>query len=186
MYGPLIVLIAAVPVLLLAIALLVIPYLLYNYHYEKSVYVAPGPYGGFKAHFYNNSDEIQQLKRYNQTEEVQRLQKNWKKQHFWKRLYDIKIVFITIVAITLLVMFIFGLITLLKFISIPMELTRWEEFVIVAEETLQSSNELQSTAVVSQVLQYNEWIANARASQRIYGNWSLYYGVDLPEPLLLS
>jgi hypothetical protein len=66
------------------------------------------------------------------------------------------------------------------------ELVQWEEFTAIAKEVMASStNEMERAGIVNKILEYNEWLADARASQRLWGNWSSYYNLDLPEPLLL-
>jgi hypothetical protein len=83
--------------------------------------------------------------------------------------------------------FIFLLLIIINPLCVRAELVEWEEFTAIAEEVMTSStNEMERAGIVNKMLEYNEWLAEARASQKLYGNWSSYYNFDLPEPILLK
>jgi hypothetical protein len=91
-----------------------------------------------------------------------------------------------IFTILCIAVFIFLMWSICDPISVRTELAKWEEFTAIAEEVMTSStNEIERAGIVNKMLEYNEWLAKARASQKIWGNWSSYYNFDLPEPLLL-
>jgi hypothetical protein len=131
--------------------------------------------------------EIRELKEAGRDKELATLQKHYKKSHFWYKVWsDYEILRTIVFAILCIVVIIFLLVSIFNPLCVRTELTEWEEFTVIAEEIMTSStNEMERAGVVNKMLEYNEWLADARASQKLWGNWSSYYNFVLPEPLLL-
>ena len=185
MYGPLLTAIILIPIFLIPLFFAIFPYQMYQ-HYKKKTYY-PDPRGGCETWFDNMNYEVKRLKEAGQHELLAKLQKDYKKKEFWDRADEHRTIFAAIAGIIGFVLVIFILISIINPLCVRAELANWEEFAAIAEETLASTtNDIQEAGVVNKILEYNEWLAEARASQRLYGNWSAYYGYELPEPILLK
>jgi hypothetical protein len=143
--------------------------------------------GDYETEFGNMRYEIRELTEAGREEELATLQKHYKKSHFWYKAWcDYEILRDVIFAILCVAVFVFLIWSIADPLSVRTELAQWEEFTAIAKEVMGSStNEMERAGVVNKILEYNEWLADARASQRLWGNWSSYYNLDLPEPLLL-
>jgi hypothetical protein len=185
MFGPLIVLIILIPFFLIALFWAFAPYQLYKSHGHRLRYTRP--IDDYETEFENMRYEIRELKEAGRDEELATLQKHYKKSRFWYKAWsDYDMLRSVIFAILFIAVFIFLMINILNPLLVRTELTQWEEFTIIAEEVMTSStNEIERAGVVNKMLEYNEWLADARASQKLWGNWSSYYNFDLPDPLLL-
>lgn len=185
MYGPLLVAIILIPIFLIMLFFAIFPYQMYRYYKKRTYY--PDPRGGCETWFDNMNYEIKRLKETGQHELLAKLQKNYKKKKFWDKVDNNRSTFTVIAGIIGFIAVIFILLSIINPLCVRAELANWEEFAAIAEETLASTtNDLQEAGVVNKILEYNEWLAEARASQRLYGNWSSYYGYDLPAPILLK
>ena len=51
----------------------------------------------------------------------------------------------------------------------------------MAETIIEDADSMQTIAIADKVIEYNTWLAEARASKTTYKNWSQYYFVDLSE-----
>lgn len=185
MYGPLLVAIILIPIFLIMLFFAIFPYMMYQYYKKRTYY--PDPIGGCETWFDNMNYEIKRLKETGQHELLAKLQKNYKKKKFWDKVDNNRSTFTVIAGIIGFIVVIFILLSIINPLCVRAELANWEEFAAIAEETLASTtNDLQEAGVVNKILEYNEWLAEARASQRLYGNWSSYWNVELPEPILLK
>ena len=186
MYGPLLMLIILTPLFLIALFWAFAPYQLYKYHGHRLKYTRPSM-GDYKEEFENMKYEIRELKEAGREEELAILQKHYKKSRFWYKVWsDYEFLREVIFAILCIAVFVFLLMSIINPLCVRTELSEWEEFVTIAEEVMTSStNDIERAGVVNKMLEYNEWLAEARASQKLWGNWSSYYGFDLPKPLLL-
>lgn len=114
-------------------------------------------------------------------EELNRLQKIYHKYKFWDGLYctDAEMTLGTIGAICLVA----AVIIIAPAIMVPIEameeVVYWQEFRPMAENIINSSDSYQSLGIADKVIEYNTWLAQARSSQEIWGNWSMYFNVDL-------
>ena len=114
-------------------------------------------------------------------EEFNRLQKIYRKYKFWDGLYctDAEMTF-GIVGTICLVM---AVIMIISAIMVPIkamkEVAYWQEFKPMAESIINSSDSYQSLGIADKIIEYNTWLAEARSSQEIWKNWSMYYNVDL-------
>ena len=186
MYGPLLTLIILIPLFLVGLFWAIAPYRLYKYHGHRLKYTRPGM-GEYKEEFENMKYEIRELKEAGRDEELATLQKHYKKSKFWYKVWSDYDMLRTIIFVILCIaVFIFLMWNIVDPLCVRIELAEWEEFTTIAEEIMTSStNEIERAGVVNKMLEYNEWLADARASQKLWGNWSSYYNFDLPEPLLL-
>jgi hypothetical protein len=186
MFGPLIVLIILIPLFLIGLFWAFAPYQLYKYHGHRLKYTRPDM-GDYEIEFENMRYEVRELKEAGRDEELATLQKHYKRSRFWYKVWsDYDILRGAIFAILCIAIFIFLMWSIVDPLSVRAELVEWEEFTIIAKEVMTSStNELERVGIVNKMLEYNEWLADARASQKLWGNWSSYYNFDLPEPLLL-
>jgi hypothetical protein len=178
-------LIILTPLFLVGLFLAIAPYKLYKYHDNCLNYVRPGR--GDMDEFYNMKHEIRELKEAGRDEELAILQKHYKKSHFWYKVWsDYECLRDVIFGILCVAVFVFLLMSIINPLCVRAELVEWEEFTAIAEEVMTSStNEIERAGIINKMLEYNEWLADARASQKLWGIWSSYYNFDLPEPLLL-
>ena len=185
MYGPLLILIILTPLFFIGLFWVVAPYQLYKYYDKRLTYIRPGR--NYTEEFYNMKHEISELKEAGRDKELATLQKRYKRSHFWYKVWsDYETLRGVIFAVLCIVVFVFLLVCIINPLFVRTELAEWEEFITIAEEVMTSStNDIERAGVVNKMLEYNEWLANARASQKLWGNWSSYYNFDLPDPLLL-
>lgn len=185
MYGPLLMLIILIPLFFIGLFWVIAPYQLYKYHDNRLNYARPGC--GYIEEFANMKHEIRELKEAGRDKELVNLQKHYKKGHFWYKVWsDYEMLRGIILAIICIALFVFLILGICEPLCVRAELAEWEEFITIAEEVIASStNEIERAGIVNKMLEYNEWLADARASQKLWGNWSSYYNFDLPEPLLL-
>ena len=186
MYGPLLILIILIPLFLIALFWVIAPYHLYKYHGHRLKYTR-SDMGDYETEFENMKYEIRELKEAGREEELATLQRHYKKSHFWYKVWsDYELLREVVFVILCIAVFVFLMWNIFAPFSAYTKLVEWEEFTTIAEEVMASStNELERAGIVNKMLEYNEWLADARASQRLWGNWSSYYNFDLPEPLLL-
>jgi hypothetical protein len=178
-------LIILTPLFLIGLFWVIAPYRLYNYHDNRLTYVRPKD--GHTEEFVNAKYEIRELKEAGRDKELATLQKHYKKSRFWYKVWsDYELLREIIFGILCVAVFVFLLMSIVNPLCVRIELAEWEEFTTIAEEVMTSStNEMERVGIANKMLEYNEWLADARASQRLWGNWSSYYNFDLPEPLLL-
>ena len=186
MYGPLLMLIILIPLFPIGLFWVIAPYQLYQYHERRTKYIRT-VMGDYETEFENMKYEIRELKEEGRDEELATLQKHYKKSSFWRKVWsDYEILREVVFAILCIAVFIFLIWNICEPLSVRIELAHWEEFTVIAEKVVASStNEIERAGVVSKILEYNKWLADARASQKLWGNWSSYYNFELPEPLLL-
>lgn len=186
MYGPLLMLIILTPLFFIGLFWAIAPYKLYEYHERRTKYIRPCM-GEYETEFENMKYEIRELKEAGRDKELATLQKHYKKSHFWYKVWaDYEILRTVIFVILCIAVFVFLMWSIVDPLHVRIELAEWEEFIIIAEEVMASStNEIERAGIVNKMLEYNEWLAEARASRKLWGIWSSYYSFDLPEPLLL-
>ena len=185
MYGPLLMLIICTPLFLIALFWAIAPYRLYQYYDSKLNYVRPKT--GEFTEFCDMKCEHRELEEAGQHDLLVRLQKYKKKEQFWYKAWgEHETLIIVCLVILGLTTFIFGIWSIAAPLDARTNVAEWEEFATIANDVFTSStNELERAGVVNKMLEYNEWLAEARASQKLWGNWSAYYNINLPEPLLL-
>jgi hypothetical protein len=185
MYGPLLVAIILIPIFLALLFFAIFPYKIYEHYYDKANYIDP-KYEN-TTHFDNMNYEAKRLEEAGQKELLIKLQKNYKRKKFWYKAWsDYETLRSIVFVILCIAVIMFLLVSIIIPLCVRTELAEWKEFTTIAEEIMASStNEIERAGIVNKMLEYNEWLADARASQKLWGNWSAYYNFDLPEPLLL-
>ena len=178
-------LIILTPLVLIGLFWAFAPYHIYKYYDGKLNYIRPKT--GEMTEFCDMKYEIRELKEAGRDKELATLQKRHKKSRFWYKAWsDYEMLRSIIFVILCIAVIIFLLVGIISPLYVRTELAEWEEFTAIAEEIMASStNEIERAGIVNKMLEYNEWLADARASQKLWGNWSSYYNFDLPEPLLL-
>jgi hypothetical protein len=178
-------LIILAPLFLIGLFWAFAPYKLYKHYDAKVNYVDPK--NGSQTNFYNMNYEVERLEEVGQKELLIKLQKNYKRKKFWYKAWsDYETLRSIVFVILCIAVIMFLLVSIIIPLCVRTELAEWKEFTTIAEEIMASStNEIERAGIVNKMLEYNEWLADARASQKLWGNWSAYYNFDLPEPLLL-
>ena len=185
MYGPLLMLIILAPIFLIALFWAIAPYHLYRHYDRKLDYT--DPVNSCLTEFCDMKYERRQLEEAGQQDLLAKLQKDYKKSRFWYKVWsDYEVLRSVIFVILCIAIFVFTIWSFAGPLEARIEVANWNEFAVIAEEVLNSStNEIERVGVINKMLEYNEWLANARTSQKLWGNWSSYYNIDLPDPLLL-
>lgn len=102
-----------------------------------------------------------------------------KKKEFWSNRDDASETYTILIVISAFVLVIF----MLCAIFIPLECqaaaARWTEFAPMVEQLINSGSDLSNIAITPKIIEYNDWLASARASQNTYGIFSPYYNIDL-------
>lgn len=117
-------------------------------------------------------------------EEFKKLNKIYRKRERLNTIsYTTSGFFIGVIVISVLVLIITITVAITAPICANREIAYWLEFKPMAEQVLNSTADSSSTALTitftDKVIEYNTWLANARASQDTFSNWSMYYGIDL-------
>ena len=158
------------PLFVFSILLYVVPEKMYHFYEKKLVYESNGDL----CQFYNNKWQLEKLK--DQPEVLEKLKKNYAKKERWYAIYmwddEWKIGLMLIVGFLL---FIAVLISIVAPTSASMEVARWEEFLPMAETVIANGSDTDNFAITGNIIDYNTWLAEARASLKTFGCWSRYY-----------
>ena len=158
------------PLFVFFILLYVLPEKIYHFYENKLVYESDGEL----CRFYNNKRQNEELK--DQPKVLKKLKKNYTKKDRWYAIYawddEWKIGLMFIVG---LLLFIAILISIIAPTSASMEIARWEEFLPMAETAIANGSDMENFAITGNVIDYNTWLAEARASLKAFGCWSRYY-----------
>jgi hypothetical protein len=177
MYAPLLITIIFAILFIPSLLWLVLPYRLYK-KYDKKCYFIDA--NGEKHSFYGGGLQERRMREAGREKEVERLLKYEKKKSFWyKQWSDNEALRGTIFAIICFVLVIFLLITILVPLVSRDEAMYWEEFAPMAQNIIDNADTAQSVAIAGDIIEYNKWLADARASQKTYGCWSSFYFIDL-------
>ena len=114
-------------------------------------------------------------------EDLQRCQRAYKRKQVWDWLDDNDGALWIIGALCLIVAIILTTAAICAPLEAVQEYAYWQQFKPMAEDILASSDQYQSIGITDKVIEYNAWLAKARASQEAYGNWSTYYKLDLSQ-----
>ena len=158
------------PIFVFFILLCVLPEKIYHFYENKLVYESNGEL----CQFYNNKWQHEKLK--DQPEVLEKLKKNYAKKERWYAIYlwddEWKIGLMFIVG---LLLFIAILISIVAPTSASLEIARWEEFLPMAETAIANGSNTDNFAITGNIIDYNTWLAEARASLKSFGCWSRYY-----------
>lgn len=114
-------------------------------------------------------------------EELRRLQRAYKRMRCWNWMDDNEGAFYVIGVLCLVAAIILTIVAICVPFEAIQEYAYWQQFKPMAEDILASSDQYQSIGITDKVIEYNTWLAKARASQEAYGNWSMYYKLDLSQ-----
>lgn len=177
MYAPLLITIIFAILFVPSLLWLILPYRLYKKYDAKCYYTDPR---GEETHFYSSELQEKHMREAGREKELERLIKYDKKKNFWQKQWcNNESLRGTIFAIICIVLVIFSLITIIVPLETRDEAMYWEEFAPMAQNIIDSADSAQSIAIAGDVIEYNKWLADARASQKAYGSWSGYYFIDL-------
>lgn len=153
-----------------SILLYVLPKKLSRFYDNKLKYKLDGRI----CQFYNSEWQDEELK--DKPEILKKLKKNYAKQKCWHTIYlwedDWKIGLILIAGGLL---FIVILISIISPMSASMEIAKWEEFLPMAETAIVNGSDTDNFAITGNIIDYNTWLVEARASLKTFGCWSRYY-----------
>lgn len=71
------------------------------------------------------------------------------------------------------------LMLLAKGIKTKAEIIEFEHQKEMIEQTVENGTDLENIAITQTIIEYNQWLAEAKASKEIYGIFSFYYGTDI-------
>lgn len=179
MYGPLLLVIICLPILIATIAFGKIAYSKYKKYDDQCYYYDPRPYHQEIEYFHNADWELKLLHEIGQEEKIPALQKAYAKQHFWHKLWYNEWCRDIIIGICGVAVVVSVLVSIIAPTSARYDVAYWEEFVPMAQEVIDGSDEHEKIAIAGDVIEYNTWLAEAKTSQKFWGNWSSYYGIDL-------
>ena len=114
-------------------------------------------------------------------EQYQRFSKRYRAMRFWSPIDDAREVLYSIGAVLLIIAFVIALFAMFLPISARHEVIYWQNFVEMVETTIEGADTYQTVGIAGDIVEYNSWLTGARTSQEIYGNWSIYYGIDLSQ-----
>lgn len=158
------------PIFVFFILLYVVPERMYHFYENKLVYESDGK----PCQFYNREWQHEELK--DQPKVLEKLKKNYAKKGRWYAIYlwddEWKIGLMFIVGALL---FIAILISLIAPMAASIEIARWEEFLPMAETAIANGSNTDNFAITGNIIDYNTWLAEARASLKTFGCWSRYY-----------
>lgn len=66
-----------------------------------------------------------------------------------------------------------------KTVSVKQEYAKYQEVQTMVQEIYDSGKDYDNIGVSSKIIEVNEWLANAKASKKQWGNWSKYCTVDI-------
>jgi hypothetical protein len=178
MYGLWILVIIFAPIAIATLTVGVLSNTMYHKYRNDTVYSYQYMSGHWDTDHYTGSDRD---KRYIKEEDIPKYEKAYKKMKHWDKLNDYSFTFEVIGTVACIA----AVILLLCAIFVPIGATRevayWSEFAPMVENLVEGSSGYQDVGITSKVVDYNSWLARARSSQEIYGNWSSYYNIDLSQ-----
>lgn len=151
---------------------------MYNKYKEQTYYEYQYMAGYWSTDHYTGSARD---KRYIKEEDIPKYEKAYKKKCFWDTLSDSNFVFYIVGTIACIATVILLFCAIFNPIYAAEEVAYWSEFAPMVENLIEDSNGYQDVGITNKVIDYNSWLAQARSSQEIYGNWSSYYGIDLSQ-----
>lgn len=182
MYGPLLVTIILAPIFLIALTLAILPEVMPNHYRKRCRFWDERPYFMEWSTFYNGATQIEYLKKEGRDDELKKLQSAYKKKEFWDAFPNaVRGIAVGIAVIVGIVLFIFILTSIINPLCVKQEVAYWENFVEMVELTIGSASDYQTVGIAGDIINYNSWLAEAKTSQELWGNWSSYYNIDLSQ-----
>jgi hypothetical protein len=178
MYGLWILVIIFAPITIAAFIMGALSNTMYHKYRNDTMYSYQYMAGHWSTDHYTGSDYD---KRHIKEEDIPKYEKAYKRMKRWDKLNDNYFIFYIIGTIACIVTVILLFCAIFNPICAAQEVAYWSEFVPMVENLVEGSNGYQDVGITSKVIDYNSWLARARSSQEIYGNWSSYYGIDLSQ-----
>ena len=178
MYGLWILVIILAPITIAAFIIGGLSYHLYRKYKEQTRYSYQSGLGHWDSDYYTGHAYD---KRRVKEEDIPKYEKAYKKVRFWDKLNDNNFIFYIIGTIACIATIVLLFCAIFNPISATEEVAYWSEFAPMVENLIEDSNGYQDVGITNKVIEYNSWLAKARSSQEIYGNWSSYYGIDLSQ-----
>ena len=86
--------------------------------------------------------------------------------------------FVVGVAIAILT-FVFCLVAIFNPVCAKSKYNKFQEQKVIIEQTIENGTDLENIAISKTIIDYNNWLAGAKASKKTYGIFSSYYYLDL-------
>lgn len=153
-------------------------YPLYRKYKEQTRYSYQYSTGYWDTDYYTGHSRD---KNYIKEEDIPKYEKAYKKERFWDKLSNSNFIFYIVGILACSAAVILLLCCIFIPISAAEEVVYWSEFAPMVENLVDSSTGYQDVGITNKIVEYNSWLARARSSQEIYGNWSSYYNVDLSQ-----
>ena len=150
----------------------------YHKYRNETMYSYQYGAGRWDTSHYTGSDYD---KRRVKEEDIPKYEKAYKRMKCWDKLNDNYFVFYIVGTIACIATVILLFCAIFNPIRATEEVAYWSEFAPMVENLIEDSNGYQDVGITNKVIDYNSWLAQARSSQEIYGNWSSYYGIDLSQ-----
>jgi hypothetical protein len=182
MYGPLLVTIILAPIFLIALTLAILPEALASHYRNKCQFWDGRSYRMEFSTFFNGATQIEYLKKDGREDELKELQAAYKKKELWDAFPSaVQGLAVGITVIVGIALFIFALISIINPLCVKQEVAYWENFIEMVELTINSASDYQTVGIAGDIINYNSWLAGARTSQEVWGNWSSYHNIDLSQ-----
>lgn len=178
MYGFWILVIIFAPIAIAAFIIGALSNTMYHKYRDDTVYSYQYMAGHWDTDHYTGSCRD---KRYIKEEDIPKYEKAYKKMKCWDKLSDASFMFYVIGTVACIVTIIVFFCAIFNPICAAEEVAYWSEFAPMVENLVEGSSGYQDVGITSKVVDYNSWLAKARSSQEIYGNWSSYYNIDLSQ-----
>ena len=114
-------------------------------------------------------------------EQYRHLSKRYNTRKFWSLIDDVREVLYFIGVLLLIITFVIALFAIFLPIGAQQEVLYWQNFVEMVKTTIDGADTYQTVGIAGDIVKYNSWLTSARTSQEMYGNWSIYYGIDLSQ-----
>ena len=178
MYGLWILVIIFAPIAIAAFTVGGLPNTMYYKYKNDTVYSYQYMQGHWDTNHYTGSNyDKMRVKE----EDIPKYEKAYKKMKCWDKLNDNCFIFYVIGTIACIAAVILLFCAIFNPICAAQEVAYWSEFVPMVENLVEGSDGYQDVGITSKIIDYNSWLAKARSSQEIYGNWSSYYNIDLSQ-----
>ena len=178
MYGLWILFIIFAPISIAAFIMGALSGTMYHKYRNDTMYSYQYMTGRWSTDHYTGSDYD---KRHVKEEDIPKYEKAYKNMKRWDKLNDNYFVFYIIGTIACIATVILLFCAIFNPICAVEKEAYWSEFGPMVENLVEGSSGYQDVGITSKVIEYNSWLAKARSSQEIYGNWSSYYGIDLSQ-----
>ena len=151
---------------------------MYKKYKEQTCYSYQYMEGYWNTDYYTGSTRD---KRYIKEEDIPKYEKAYRRERFWDVLSDYDFVFYIIGTVACIAMVIVFFSAIFTPLGAANQVAYWSEFAPMVENLVDNSTGYQDMGITNKIVEYNSWLARARSSQEIYGNWSPYYNLDLSQ-----